>query len=174
MNGWWYPWSRGPRNYVRAWRHVAALVRAGAPNVRLVWSPNPSLFQTFLPWVRRTAAYWPGSRWVDVVGSTMINFGGRKGYVVRRFVPRLRALHARYRKPMMITEANTELRGRIAWLRDMRRMLRGMPWIRAVAWSQLPSRGTAHTLGSGQLNWDVQRDPAAAAVVRGIIRDGTG
>jgi mannan endo-1,4-beta-mannosidase len=174
MNGWWYPWTHGPRNYIRAWRHVVALVRAGAPNVRFVWSPNPSLFQTFRPWVRRTVSYWPGSRWVDVVGSTMINFGGLKGYVVPRFVPRLRALRTMFRKPVMITEANTELRGRIAWLRNMRRMLRGMPWIRAVVWSQLPSRGTAHTLGSGQLSWDVQRDPAAAAVLRGIIRDGTG
>jgi mannan endo-1,4-beta-mannosidase len=175
MNGYWYPWSHGPRNYVRAWRHVVRLVRAsGAGNVRFVWSPNPSLFQSMGPWRRRTLSYWPGSRWVDVVGSTMISFGGRKAYPVRRFVPRLRTLHTLFRKPVMITEANTEWRGHVAWLRDMRRMLQGMPWVRAVVWSQLPSRGQAHTPDAGNLDWDVQRDPAAAAVLRGIIRDGLG
>ena len=43
-------------------------------------------------------------------------------------------------------------------------MLRGKPWIRAVMWSQLPSRGKAHRTGAaGIVDWDVQRDPRAAA-----------
>jgi hypothetical protein len=41
-----------------------------------------------------------------------------------------------------------------------------------VVWSQLPSRGTAHMRRAGQLDWDVQRDPPAAAILRAIIRDG--
>jgi hypothetical protein len=173
MNGFWYPWSHGPRNYVRAWRHVVRLVReAGARNVRFVWSPNPSLFQEEHSWMRRTREYWPGAAWVDAVGSTMINFGGEKRYSVDRFVPRLQALHATFRKPVMIVETNTQMRGRVAWLRDLRRMLRGMPWIVSVAWSQLPSRGVVHMPGAGNLHWDVQRDPLAAAQLRGIVRDG--
>jgi hypothetical protein len=51
-------------------------------------------------------------------------------------------------------------------------MVRAMPWIRAIAWSQLPSRGAAQMHGAGLLDWDVQRDPRSAAVLRGIIRDG--
>jgi len=173
MNGFWYPWSHGPVNYRRAWRHVVGLVRAsGAGNVRFVWSPNPSLFQEERSWLARTRAYWPGAAWVDAVGSTMINFGGRKRYAVERFVPRLATLYATFRKPVMLVETNTEQRGRVAWLRDLRRLLRETPWITSVAWSQLPSRGVVHMPDAGRLDWDVQRDPAAAAQLRGIIRDG--
>jgi mannan endo-1,4-beta-mannosidase len=172
MNGFWYPWSHGPRNYRRAWRHVVTLVRAEAPNVRFVWSANLNLYQSAAGWKRLTREYWPGGSWVDAVGSTMINFGGRKQYSVRRFAPRLRAFHGAYGKPVFLTETNTEFHGRVAWLRAVRRMLRGMPWIRAVAWSQLPSRGAAQMRRAGRLDWDVQRDPASAAVIRGIIRDG--
>jgi hypothetical protein len=172
MNGFWYPWSHGPRNYRRAWRHVVTVVRATAPNVRFVWSANLNLYQSEAGWKRLTREYWPGGRWVDAVGSTMINFGGRKHYAVSRFAPRLRDLRRTYARPVFLTETNTEYRGRVAWLRDLRRMLRGMPWIRAIAWSQLPSRGAAQMRRPGLLDWDVQRDPASAAVLRGIIRDG--
>jgi mannan endo-1,4-beta-mannosidase len=172
MNGFWYPWCHGPISYRRAWRHVVTLVRAEAPNVRFVWSANLNLYQSFAGWKHLTRTYWPGARWVDAVGSTMINFGGRKQYAVSRFAPRLRNLRRMYRKPVLLTETNTEYRGRVAWLRGLRRMLRGMPWIRAIAWSQLPSRGAAQMPRAGRLDWDVQRDPASAAVIRGIIRDG--
>jgi hypothetical protein len=53
-------------------------------------------------------------------------------------------------------------------------MLRGMPWVKAVAWSQLPSRGEAHMTRAGDMHWDVQRDPASALIVRGLIDDGLG
>jgi hypothetical protein len=173
MNGFWYPWSHGPRSYRLAWRHVVRVVRAaGARNVRFVWSPNPNLYEPARTWMRHMRSYWPGARWVDAVGTTMINFGGRKRYEVRRFEPRFRALRREFGKPVMIAESNTELRGRVAWLRDLRRMLRRMPWIRGYAWSQLPSRGTAQMKHAGRLDWDVRRSPAAAAVLRGIIRDG--
>jgi hypothetical protein len=84
----------------------------------------------------------------------------------------LHALHRRFGKPVLITEANTQYGGRVAWLRDFRSMLRRSPWITAVAWSQLPSRGAAQMRDPGDLHWDVQRDPCSAAVLRGIIRDG--
>jgi hypothetical protein len=173
MNGFWYPWSHDARSYRRAWRHMVRIVRrSGADNVRFVWSVNPSLYVPRQKWLRRLHTYWPGRDYVDVVGSTMINFGGRKDYSVARFAPRLRALHSLYRRPVVITEANTEYRRRVAWLRQFRQMLRTMPWINAVAWSQLPSRGKAHLKSIGNLSWDVQRDPASAAVLRSIIEDG--
>ena len=173
MNGFWYPWSHDAAAYRRAWRHVVTVVRrAGAKNVRMVWSANPSLYVPKHEWLRRLRTYWPGRRYVDFVGSTMINFGGRKDYSVKRFVPRLQALRRIYRKPVMIPEANTAYAPRGAWLGQFRQMLRGMPWIKAVAWSQLPSRGQAHLPGVGNLNWDVQSDPVAAAELRAIIREG--
>jgi hypothetical protein len=151
---------------------VAIVRRAGADNVRFVWSVNPSLYVPKRKWLDRLRTYWPGRRYVDFVGSTMINFGGHKDYSVQRFVPRLRALHSHYRTPMMITEANTVYNRRVVWLHQFRRMLRDMPWIKAVAWSQLPSRGKAHLKSAGNLDWDVQRDSKGAAVLRSIIEDG--
>ncbi len=57
-------------------------------------------------------------------------------------------------------------------LRAFGRMLKRMPWIRAVMWSQLPSRGNVHRTGDGIVDSDVQGDPVAAAELRKIILDG--
>jgi len=173
MNGTWYPWSRDPIQYRRAWRHVVRLVgAAGAANVKFVWSPNPSLFLSSSAWRRSVRVYWPGSRYVDAVGSTMINFGGTKSYPVARFTPRLRVLRKLYRKPVMLTEVKTAKRGRVTWLRDLRELLRHTSWIRSVAWFQSQSRAAAQLQGIAATNWDLTHDPAAAAIVRGIIHDG--
>jgi hypothetical protein len=174
MNGYWYPWSRGARAYRWAWRRIVRLFDvAGARNVRFVWSVNANLYEPEAVWLHTARRYWPGSRYVDAVGSTMIDFGGDKDYTVARFAPRLRTLHREFGKPIVLAETNTEYDGRVEWLRDLRTMLRGMPWIRAVMWSQLPSRGKAHRTGAaGIVDWDVQRDPPAAAELRGIIGDG--
>jgi len=123
-------------------------------------------------WRRTVRRYWPGRRYVDLVGSTMIDFGGSKDYPVRKFAGRLRALRRSYRKPLMLAETNTDFRGRIQWLRELRAMLRGMPWIEAVMWSQLPSRGKVQQRGTGVVDWDIRQDPAAAAELRRIIEDG--
>ena len=90
----------------------------------------------------------------------------------RAFADRLRALRRSYRKPVVLAETNTEFRGRVAWLRDLRTMLRGMPWVKAIMWSQLPSRGKVQQRGTGVVDWDVRQDAAAAAELRRIIEDG--
>src|SRR5215208_1491118 len=129
MNGYWYPWSRGTRAYRWAWRRMVRLVRiAGARNVRFVWSVNANLYEPAATWRAGLRPYWPGRRFVDLVGTTMINFGGTKEYPVARFAPRLRALHREYAKPIMLAETNTEAAGAALWLADLRRLLAGMPW----------------------------------------------
>jgi mannan endo-1,4-beta-mannosidase len=173
MNGYWYPWSHDPLAYVHAWRHVVRLFRAAhARNVRFVWSVNPNLYDPAGVWRRGLRAYWPGRRYVDLVGSTMIDFGGRKAYPVRRFAPRLKWLHAHYRRPVVLTEVNVAYADRVRWLAGLRRMLATDPWIPVIAWSQLPSRGHAHQTGTGVLDWDARTDPAGAAGLAALIRDG--
>jgi mannan endo-1,4-beta-mannosidase len=173
MNGYWYPWSHDPAAYRWAWRRVVRLFRAvGARNVRFVWSANANLYEGAGRWRAGLRRYWPGRRFVDVVGGTMINFGGSKDYEVSRFVPRLTELHRRYGKPIFLTETNTAEDGAALWLRALRGMLAGMPWVRGVFWSQLPSRGKAQQTGTGALDWDVRQDPESAAELSAIIRDG--
>jgi mannan endo-1,4-beta-mannosidase len=177
MNGFWYPWSADSRDYVLAWRRIVRIFRReGARNVRFVWSVNPSLYvSSRKEWLAGLRRYWPGAGYVDLVGATMIDFGGRKDYQVARFRRPISDLWRTYRKPLALAEVNTAYSGRVRWLSDLRAFLRERPWIRIVAWSQLPSRGQAHGgKRVGQLNWDASLDPASAAVVRGIIRDGTG
>jgi mannan endo-1,4-beta-mannosidase len=173
MNGYWYPWSRNPAAYVFTWRRIVRIFEvAGARNVRFVWSVNPNLYESQRAWRRGLRAYWPGRRYVDAVGSTMIDFGGMKSYPVRRFEPRLRWLRRTYGKPIVLTETNTAYADRVTWLQDLRTMLRRTPWIETVAWSQLPSRGKAHQRGTGVVDWDVRSDAASASILAGIIRDG--
>jgi hypothetical protein len=173
MNGYWYPWSRGAQAYVWAWRRMVRIFAvAGARNVRFVWSVNPNLYESAGAWRRGLRAYWPGRRYVDAVGSTMIDFGGVKAYPVERFAPRLRWLRRAFGKPLVLTEVNTQYAGRVEWLRDLRAMLATMPWIDAVTWSQLPSRGKVHQTGTGVVDWDVRGDAAAGSELAAIIRDG--
>jgi hypothetical protein len=175
MNGIWYPWSHDPQGYRRAWRRIVSLFRrAGADNVRFVWSVNPNLYQPPGVWLRVLRRYWPGREYVDDIGATMIDFGGRKDYPVPRFSPRLQTLHRVFGKPLIITEANTEYEGRVAWLQELRRLLVDSSWIHGVVWSQLPSRGKAQMAYAGRLDWDVQHDPPSAAVLRSIARQGEG
>ena len=176
MNGFWYPWSRNSRAYVRAWRHVVRVFRAeGARNVRFVWSVNPSLYLSRAQWLRRLEHFWPGRSYVDYVGSTVINFGGVKHYTVARFKPSLRLLRRTFHAPLMLTETNTERHGRVSWLRQLERLVARNPWIRGAVWSQLPSRSKAQAGRKvGNLSWDVTRDPPAARVVRQIIGIGSG
>jgi mannan endo-1,4-beta-mannosidase len=173
MNGFWYPWSADAPAYVRAWRHMVRVVRAaGARNVRFVWSANPNLYERPAVWLRNLRRYWPGAAYVDVLGSTMINFGGLKDYTVARFAPRLALLHQTFGLPVLLTEVNTERTGSAGWLDDLGSMLRHRRWLTGFAWSQLPSRGAVQRKGTvGNLNWDVTADPAAAAALRGIARD---
>jgi hypothetical protein len=151
---------------------VRVFAVAGATNVRFVWSVNPNLYDPAPVWRRELRAYWPGSRYVDAVGTTAINFGGVKAYPVRRIAPRVRWLRKAFGKPIVLTETNTEYAGRVRWLDDLRAMLAGMPYVRVVAWSQLPSRGKAHQRGTGIVDWDASADPAAAAALRTIIDEG--
>jgi hypothetical protein len=172
MNGFWYPWSWDATDYRRAYRRIVRLFREeGADNAKFVWSINPNLYDSRAAWMKNLRLYWPGSKYVDALGWTMINFGGTKSYPVSAFAARLPVVHQAFGKPVLITEANTQYGGRVKWLRDFRLMLRGMPWVRAVIWSQLPSRG-AEQMKAGDLQWNVQRDPVSAAVLRGIIDDG--
>jgi hypothetical protein len=107
MNGSGTPWSQEPRDYVRAWRHVVTLVRAeGARNVRFVWSADPSVYGA--AWSPTLRQYWPGARWVDVVGSTMIDVGARTYDDVGRFTPRLGPLRRMFHKPLFLTETTTQ------------------------------------------------------------------
>jgi hypothetical protein len=70
MNGAWTPWSRDPAAYRRAFRTVHDVMARLAPNVAMVWAPNPVPFE-------KIDQYYPGDDVVDWVGISL--------YVVRYY-----------------------------------------------------------------------------------------
>jgi len=177
MNGNWYPWSRDMTSFRAAWRHVVDVFRAeGASNARFVWSINPNLYQDQASVIAHAWHYWPGSAYVDLVGVTMIDFGGVKDYPVTRFVDRFRAMHSAFGKPLFITEFQTDFDGRLAWLSDLRAWLAtGTSWVEGLTLSQAYASRGQEQMGSavGNLAWSVRTVPAAAAIVHGIVADVT-
>lgn len=174
MNGVWYPWSRDPDNYVRAWRHIVDIFReAGATNAKFVFSLNPSIWMSDRRWREDARRYWPGADYVDLIGSTMINFGGLKYYEVEEFTDRFALMYEEFHKPLIITEMNTAYDGRVKWLTDLRTWLVTQgSFVTGVVLAQAESRGQVH-LGAqvGDLSWNVTSDPETQPVVRGMIED---
>jgi hypothetical protein len=175
MNGDWYPWSRDPANYVAAWRRMVDIFRAaGAENAKFVFSINPSVFEPEAGWEANLRKYWPGDDYVDLLGSTMISFGGKKDYGVGEFVKRFEKARTMFGKKLIITELNTAAEGRVKWLVDLRTWLAttGASWVEGIVLSQAESRGAAQ-LGNkvGNLSWNVTSDPETQPIVRGIIKD---
>lgn len=175
MNGDWYPWSRDPEAFVRAWRHIVDIFRdVGATNARFVFSPNPSLYQGPEEWREKAEPYWPGADYVDLLGPTMISFGGEKDYSVADFAERLELMHQVFDgKQLLISELNTAFEGRVRWLAELRTWLETeAPWVTGVVLSQGESVGQIQ-LGPqvGDLSWNVDSDPETQPVVRGMIAD---
>ena len=139
MNGDWYPWGRdhgnGPRVFKRAWRHVVTIFRkAGARNVKWVWSPYASNNGHF-----GFAAYFPGSRWIDWVGLDGFNWavGGAWQSFDDIFAPSYNKVERLTDRPMMIAETgSSEVGGNKArWVaRALNRELPRLPRIRALVW----------------------------------------
>lgn len=174
MNGDWYPWSRDPAAYVKAWQHVVDIFRAEkATNVRWVFSLNPSPYEELTGWAANAKKYWPGANYVDFVGSTMINFGGTKEKSVAEFATRLKYMHDEFGKDLIITELNTASAGRVKWLADLRTWLvTDATWVRGVVLSQHESRGQAQ-LGAkvGDLSWSVTEDSETKPIIQGLIKE---
>ena len=63
--------------YVKAWKHVRSVLRKADPKVRLLWAPYarsvPDTPQNTI------ASYFPGAKYVDLVGASAANFGTTKG-----------------------------------------------------------------------------------------------
>jgi hypothetical protein len=146
MNGSWYPWAgsvngNSADDFVRAWRRLHDIFsRAGATNVRWVWSPNAE----DVPATPENAfeRYYPGSRYVDVLaldgynwGTSVAGLGGWRSFdaVFRSAYERITRLGS---QPVWIAETASDAAGgdKAAWVRDMFASLREYPRIRAVVW----------------------------------------
>jgi beta-mannanase len=173
MNGRWYPWSEAVNGnhageFVRAWRHVHAIfVRAGASNVRWVWSPVAGDLQ---------AEQYPGPGLVDVVGLSGFVagervFGGPWRPFAAMFGPTLDAVHALAPgKPVSLAEiAAAQVGGnKAAWIAGMFREIQRRPYIRSIVWFNVRK----------EADWRIESSPGAerafAAGLSRVVRSGRG
>jgi hypothetical protein len=81
------------------------------------------VFEPLAGWETNLRGYWPGEEYVDLLGSTMINFGGKKAYTVSEFVERIGKAREMFDKKLIITELNTDAEDRVRWLVDLRTWL---------------------------------------------------
>jgi hypothetical protein len=171
------PWGPGVDGntaavYVSAWRHVVALFRrAGATNVRWVWSPNVDCGGK-CPF----ASFYPGDAWVDWVAldgynySTVADLPWMSATAI--FESSYRALGALTSKPVMIAEtASAESGGdKAAWIRQslLSDVPSRMPRVRAVIWFQQVL----------ETDWRFDSSPASLAAFRTVaaspLYSGTG
>jgi hypothetical protein len=167
FNGFWYPWSHDPHQFVRAWRHIWDVFHAvGADNVTWVWSFQVDSGVQPGPWEHQIEQYWPGPKYVDVLGMSLLRFA--QGGSVPFYLGQLALAHQLFGRPTMITEANVAHGLRIPWLTELRAGLSELPYNEGFVWSQAPSQQQARNPASGFMDWDARKDPAAAALLASI------
>ena len=97
-----YPWSHGtPKLYIEAYRHFVDTCRTKGNLFKFVWSPAGE---------RGLEKYWPGEKYVDVIGLSIYSFDqydekhiGHKRSFKEVFVPRYDRVK-NYGKPILIAE----------------------------------------------------------------------
>jgi mannan endo-1,4-beta-mannosidase len=158
MNGTWYPWGKDPKAYRQAWVHVVKLFRqVGARNVKWIWSPNLNTYESDATFDRNEKQYWPGKRYVDIVGTT-INRQLVQGTFYQSpewFFTRFDRL-IDYGKPMWITESNVDLEDMPKWMPLFQQAMIARPWIRGLVWldTQAPQNPKF-----GNVTWKLSEQP---------------
>jgi beta-mannanase len=156
MNGFWYPWAERangnhPGEFIRAWRHIHDIFTAAhAGNVQWVWSPVSGA----------PPAYFPGVRYVDVLGLTCLNGGKdlfRQGWrtfagVCGRSISQIHALAVNL--PIELSEVATAERGgnKPAWIAGMFAYLSQHPEVKTFIWFDLRK----------ETDWRLESSAAAA------------
>ncbi len=145
MNGDWCWYSafytaRDSNIYKHLWHYIRAIFDAeGVDNLIWVWNPHDISLPDF-SW-NHAMAYYPGDKYVDVIGLTGYNngtyFSGEKWRAFNEiYQPTYRQYLAWFDKPFMITEFSSNSVGgdKAAWIADMFRQIGNYPNIKVAVW----------------------------------------
>lgn len=93
-------------DFIAAYQHVADIFHREAPNVKMVWCPTAAVDPTELGREPDASKYWPGARYVDVVGPDGYSkLHGRERSFRDIFEPFVQ-FSQRIGKPFMTSETN--------------------------------------------------------------------
>jgi hypothetical protein len=147
MNGNWYPWSGifngkgkdqnnngvpdGPENYITKHRYIVDKVRQyGVKNMIIVFNINGETLPNI--WWNRPSHYWPGGKYVDVIGINKYNtedYGAPWRSLKSWIGPLIRKISA-YGKPIFIAETSCDANTSYdQWVRKPRWIKRNIGWI---------------------------------------------
>lgn len=143
-----YPW--GPQNnsaaeFVGAWKHVHAIFqKLGVKNVIWVWNPHPA-YGFF-------DEYYPGDKYVDYVGTSVLNFGTAATWSQWWSFDEMFGQHylalAKYKKPIMISELGSLSEGgsKEKWYRDaLNKIETRYPAIKAILFYHVSNDNTSNS-----------------------------
>lgn len=158
MNGDWcmysaYHYGKDADVYIALYRHLYEVFESqGANNVIYVWNPNDKSFPDF-SW-NSYMAYYPGDKYVDIVGLTGYNTGnyysGEYWHSFERIYDNFYYSYAnRFNHPFMITEFGSSSHGgdKALWIEEMFKTLPKYDRLKVAVW------------WSG-IDWDNQGRPA--------------
>jgi hypothetical protein len=166
----WYAWSgsvkgNSPAAYVKAWKHVRSVLRKADPKVRLLWAPYarsvPDTAQNTI------ASYFPGARYVDLVGASGANFGTTKGLAwsspSELFTTAYTTIEALAKKPFWITETGSTATGgdQRGWIQSLGTLRTTMPRLAGVVWFDVKDP-------SGDFR--LRATPATTSAFRGLLK----
>jgi hypothetical protein len=166
----WYAWSgsvkgNSPAAYVKAWKHVRSVLRKADPKVRLLWAPYarsvPDTPQNTI------ASYFPGAKYVDLVGASAANFGTTKGLAwstpSQLFATAYSTIEGLAPKPFWIAETGSTATGgdQRGWIQSLGTLRTTMPRLAGVVWFDVKDP-------SGDFR--LRATPATTSAFRGLLK----
>jgi hypothetical protein len=166
----WYAWSGSAKGnsasaYVKAWKHVRSVLRKADPKVRLLWAPYarsvPDTPQNTI------ASYFPGAKYVDLVGASAANFGTTKGLAwstpSQLFATAYSTIEGLAPKPFWIAETGSTATGgdQRGWIQSLGTLRTTMPKLTGVVWFDVKDP-------SGDFR--LRATPAATSAFKGLLK----
>jgi hypothetical protein len=170
FNGDWHPWRTTPDTFVAAMKRIVNIFKGGGTgNAKFIWSPNSSLYQDNLTWVKGVVSYWPGAGYVDYVGMTMIDYGPPKDHPVSEYAARFDLASRLFAKPLVASELNCSWGVRASFFTGLNTWIATDNKLALLVLSQPEvSRGQANGVTDGNMEWTLTDDPAVADLVARI------
>jgi Glycosyl hydrolase family 26 len=166
----WYAWSGTAKGnsaitYVKAWRHVRSVLRKADPKVRLLWAP----YARSVPDTPENtiASYFPGAKYVDLVGASAANFGTTKGLAwstpTELFSTAYTTIEGLAKKPFWIAETGSTATGgdQRGWIQSLGTLRTTMPRLAGVVWFDVKDP-------SGDFR--LRATPAATSAFKGLLK----
>ena len=166
----WYAWSGSAKgnsaaDYIKAWKHVRSVLRKADPKVRLLWAPYarsvPDTPQNTI------ASYFPGAKYVDLVGASAANFGTTKGLAwstpTQLFSTAYTTIEGLAKKPFWIAETGSTATGgdQRGWIQSLGTLRTTMPQLTGVVWFDVKDPSGDFRLRS---------TPAATSAFKGLLK----